>query len=46
MDIMRKKEELMTLIEEADNMEEEKHKQKTRLEFIQQQADLEQDNFK
>jgi hypothetical protein len=26
MDIMRKKEELMSLIEEADNMEVEKHK--------------------
>lgn len=36
----------MTLIEEADNMEVEKHKQKDKLEFIQQQADLEQDNFK
>jgi hypothetical protein len=41
MDIMRKKEELMLLIEEADNMEKEKMKQKEKLEFIQQQADLE-----
>jgi len=43
---MKKKEELMALIKEADEITKEKLQRKEKLELIQKQADNEQENFK